>query len=340
MFSKILPVRAFLIGLLLVAGIGVVSYLVIFRGARSTVTQQILSKQQILVRAQTSNISSFFQAFGNSIAVFARRDSIKNLSPDAAKALDTFVGQWRENGLIGGIVLTDSQGIVQFNSNVLGTRDVGGSLADRDYFTWAKTNPESDQYFVGQPVISRLGASKGQTIIPVAAAVYKNGVLTGTVVASVELVPLAQKYLELMKVSDISQVYLISKQGELLYSNSLPDDAAGLDLFQYLEEKPFPGSQILSNHLKNVLSTDREGSLNVTYLNPKTEKIEEHLLSYSPISLGPQEWLLVMSSPLSEVSDVTVPIYLRLTALFVLITLSIFAFGIISAREVKNQKSL
>lgn len=109
---------------------------------------------------------------------------------------------------------------------------MGGSLGDRDYFTWAKTNPEPNEYFVGQPVINRLGASKGQIIIPVAAAVYKNRVLNGAVVTSVELVPLAQKYLELMKVSDISQVYLISKQGKLLYSNSLPDDAADLDLFQ------------------------------------------------------------------------------------------------------------
>lgn len=329
-----------MIGLLLVAGIGAVSYLVIFRGARSTITQQILSKQQILVRAETSNVSSFFQAFGNTIAVFAQRESIKNLSPDVTQDLDAFIQQWRESGLIGGVVLTDSQGIVLFNSNVLGTSDVGVSLGDRDFFTWAKTNPEPDQYFIGQPVISRLGASKGQLIVPVVSPVYKNGVLTGIIAASVQLQPLAQKYLELMKVSDISQVYLMSKQGKLLYSNSLPDEAIGLDLFQYLEEKPFPGSQILSNHLKNVLSTNSEGSLQAGYLNPKTDKVEEYLLSYSPISLGPQEWLLVMSSPSSEVSDVVVPIYFRLTALFVLITLSIFLFGIISVREVKNQKSL
>lgn len=340
MFWKLLPVRIFLVWLFLVAMIGLVFYLVVFRGANASVTQQILDKQKVLVRAEASNISSFFQAFSNSVALLAQRDSIKNHSAKASGDMDVFVEQWRSSGVVGGVILVDSQGRVQLNANVLGTHDVGMSMADRDYFSWAKTNPQSGQYFVGQPVISRLGPTKGQTIVPVASPVYKNGVFNGVVVASVKIHPLTQNYLELMKVSDVTEIYLISKQGELLYSNSLPADSTGLDIFQSLKDNPFSGSQTLSGEFKNALNKAGEGSLKAAYLSPKTGKIEEHLLAYSPISLGSQNWLLVMASPSKEVTGITVPIYLRLTALMILIFISIFFFGIISVREIRNQKSL
>lgn len=318
-----------MVGLFLVAGLGLVFYLVVFRAAESSVTQQMFNKQQMLVKAEASNISSFFQVFGKSIAVLAQ-------SANDIGDMDAFVEQWRDSGIVGGVILTDSQGKVELNSNISGTRDVGASVADRDYFSWAKTNPQEGRYFIGQPVISRMGPTKGQTIVPVASPVYKkNGVFNGVLVASVKVRPLTQNYLEIMKVADMTEVYLISKQGELLYGNFLPDDATGMNIFQFLKENPFSGSQILSDELKSALTMTREGSMKAAYLNPKTDKVEEHLLAYSPVSLGGQNWLLVMSSPTKEITDITVPIYFRLTALMVLISLSIFLFGIVSVKEVK-----
>lgn len=82
--------------------------------------------------------------------------------------MDAFVEQWGKSGVIGGVVLTDRAGVVRFNSNVTGISDTGESLADRDYFSLAKSQKGPGEYFVGQPVVSRLGATKGKVIIPVA----------------------------------------------------------------------------------------------------------------------------------------------------------------------------
>src|SRR3989344_3032300 len=94
----------------------------------------------------------------------------------------------------------------------------------------------SEEYLRGEPVSSRLGATKGQLIVPVAGAVYdgESG-FVGALTASVKLKPLTERYLALMKVSDETDVYLTNQRGELLYSTSAAD-AVGSSVFELLPE--------------------------------------------------------------------------------------------------------
>lgn len=311
--------RVLLFALLLIVGLSVVIYLS-GRWVKASMTQQLLRQHQTLVRAEASNITSFFQVFGDSIAVLAQLGSMEQWDTETVRDMDAFVEQWRDSGLVGGVVLIDKKGIVRLNSNILGTSDVGASLADRDYFTWTKSLPEEGEYFVGEPVAFRLGATKSQIIVPVASPVYQKGVFVGVLVASVKLYPLTEAYLELMKISDQTDVYLINERGDLLYG-SHAQDKVGTNIFDLLQ---IP---------QNVLNTTEEGNLQLSFLDPKSGKSEEHLVAYSPILLGSQNWVLIMASPTQDVSNFTKPIYVRQTAILLLVSLTILLFGLIVARE-------
>ncbi|MDO8619456.1 MAG: cache domain-containing protein [Candidatus Daviesbacteria bacterium] len=271
-FRRILSDWILWLGMFSIIVLGGAFYLVLGRGIESSVTEQILRQEQIISRAEASNISSFFQTFGNLVVVLSQLSSIEARDVNAVRDLDTFVKQQYETGFIGGVVLTDKNGVVQFNSNVLGTRDVGGSIADRDYFIWAKTEGEKGKYFISEPVVSQMGATKGTAIVVVAAPVYQNGAFTGVIAAAVKLESLTNYFFGLMKISDLTEVYLIDEHGKLLYSHAVPQQI-GSNISEL-----FSGNQPLVGSIKNALSGTEEGKL----------QTETHLIAYSPVILGTQ----------------------------------------------------
>ncbi len=314
---KIFSDWIFWFGLFSTVILGAVFYFVLGRSVESTVAQQVVSKQQVIARAEASNIITYLQSFGNSVAVLAQLRSVGRHNADAASDLDTFVEQKRTNGIIGGVVLTDRNGVVQLNSNILGTRDTGSSLADRDYFEWAKTQGGKGKYFFSKPVVSRLGASKGQTIIVVASPVYQGNVFTGVVAASVKLQPLVDRFFGLMKVSDLTEIYVVDGMGELLYSNAFPD-AIGSNISEL-----FLGDQAISGSIKNVLLTTKEGQF----------QTEKHLVTYSPIRIGTQNWFLIISSPTQEVINLSRPFYIHQAAILLVIAFTVLIFGALAIRK-------
>lgn len=301
---RVLPARLWFIILFLLAGLSVAFYLILTRGAQDSVTGQLLEQEATIARAAASNIQSLFAAVGDSTALRAQMRSMERRDATTSDDLDAFVAQWDDSGLISGILLTDSKGVVRFNSNIQRTHDVGESLANRDYFAWAKSQKAEGEYFIGQPVVSRLGAGKGQVIVPVCSPVFKDDVFEGVVCSAVKLVPLTQRFLELMKVSDKISAYLLDQQRQLLYSS--------------------PESPALDDNLKEALGTSqKEGRL----------QKDGRLIAHSPVSLGNQNWLLVMVSPTEEVFSLTMPFYIRQALALILAFLVILLFGIIVSRS-------
>ena len=314
------------IWLALMVGVGVIIYLFLALGTKPAITHQLLRRKQVIARAEASNIASFFQTFGHSVALRAQLPSMERRDATTVRDMDAFVEQWKGSGLIGGMVFLDKQGIVRFNSNIAGVPDTGGFLGDRDYFAWASREPEEGGYFVGKPVISRLGVSKGRTIVVVASPVFQQGSFAGVVGSSVELEPLTKHYLELMKVMESTEVYLVDQNGNLLYS-SLDPNAVGSNISEFLN----------TDNLKDILNSPREGNLQTPYPHPKTGKLEEHLIAYAPIELGSQRWLLVMSSPIEDANSILAPFYIRQVIMFLVVSLAILAFGVLTTWE--NQKT-
>ncbi len=319
--------QKWLIGLSLLTGLGVLLFLILARGTKSTLTEQLLKRKLTIARAEASNITSFFQQFGDDIRVFAHLSSIEHRDASTVQDMDTFVELRGTSGMIWGIALTDENGVVQFNSNVSGTRDIGALLSDRDYFVWAKDQSRSDgEYFVGQPVASRLGASKGEMIVPVAAAVYQDDVFAGVMVSAVKLQPLAERFLEFMKVSDATEVYLVGEQGVIFYSDSTPD-VVGSNIFELSKYTPF-SDKTVRDQLKNALKTSEEGTL----------QTKTHSIAYSPTLLVNQKWLLVMTTPGQQVEDLTLPIYVRQISILLFAIITSLLFGVVVAKEIKLKR--
>ncbi len=300
--------RLWLFGLVALAGLIGAGYLILSNGTQAAITRGLFNREAIIARADAANIKSFFEAVGNSVALRAQLRSMHRSDTTTSDDLDAFVEQWRDSGLVAGIILTNSQGVVILNSNVRNTPDVGESLADRDYFAWAKNQKKEGEYYVGQPVVSPLGASKGQVIVPVASPVFANGVFQGAVSAAVKLQPLVQRDLELMKVSDRTNVYLIGQDGGLLYSS--------------------PGSRVLGDDVKKML--------NITKLS-QVQK-DGLLITYSPVTLKGQNWLLIVTLPIQEVSDSAIPMNIRQAAVLISVSLIVLVFGYASVGKFRTKR--
>lgn len=99
-------------GLGLVALLGVAVYFVSARPVTLMETDQALRQEQTVARAEASNLASFFQVFGNSVAVLAQFDSMRSRDSSTQNDLDTLIGQWGKSGLVSTVVLTNQSGTV------------------------------------------------------------------------------------------------------------------------------------------------------------------------------------------------------------------------------------
>ena len=253
-------------------------------------SKPVLQREQVLARSQASGLVAYFTTRGNSLAALARSGT--------AADMEIFLSQWAKKGVTVGVILTDENGIVRFNANVLGTSDTGMSVEDRDYFRWAKTSGKETEYFVGKPVISRLGASKGRMIVPLASPVYRGGEFKGVAVVAIELAPLTERYLDLMKVSSFTEVYLIGQDGDLLYAPGA--DLTGKSVFEVLRARPFLGSEYIIRRLKAVLESGEEGKLWLVYRSPRSGSLQFRSGAYTSAEVHDQRWLVVVTSPLDE----------------------------------------
>lgn len=306
-----------LCGLLVILALGASFYLLLGRRPEVSLTQQLLDRQQLIARAEASNIIIFFEKHGDSVATLAQIGSIKQRDADVLENLDTFIEQRKDTGIIGGVGLTDKQGIVQYISNISGTRDTGQSVSDRNYFTWAKSEAKKGEYYISRPMVSRGGATKGQTIVAVVSPVFRNNTFTGVLTSSVKLQPLLERFLGLMKVSHDMKVYLVNEGGDLMYSNN-GSDSFGSSIFEIFSE-----DQIFKDKIKNALTSTKEDQF----------QTDQHLVVYSPLSLGVQKWLLIISSPAFEVGEQVRPFYIRQAVIFIATALIILLFVTVAIRK-------
>lgn len=216
MFWKNVIDKIWYFNIFLIIILGTLFYLVLAKNSKINVINRIYEKSRIVARAESSNIVSFFEFFGTSVAARARY-----IDTNSNKGLQEFMDQWSDTSLIGGIALTDENGIVILNANSIKTKDVGMSLVDRDYFDWAKTKAKVGDYFIGKPVIGRGKSTAGKMIVPVASAVFDGEKFKGAIVSSVFLEAVAKSHLEFMEVSDLTKISLNDGSGNVLYEENL-----------------------------------------------------------------------------------------------------------------------
>ena len=131
----------------------------------------------------------------------------------------------------------------------------------------------------------------------------------------------------MLKISDTTDVYLIDHEGDLLYNSSKPD-VVGTNIFELSQDKSFTGSSMSDNLIKNILSKIKEGNFDTG----------EYLIAYSPVVLGSQNWMLVITSPSQQVKDLAIPIYVRQISILIFAFLTFSLFGVVVANEIKFKR--
>lgn len=313
---------------------GSYSIIVAYRVEDDEISQLTQSELRI-ARAQASNITTFFTMLGSSLSVFSQRDSLDGMGKDVQEQLDILSSKWSTNKMVADILIADENGIVRFHSKSSGTY-VGNSLADSDYFLWAKSRVEEGEYFIGKSVYSQYGLSEGQVVVPISSPVLKDGVFAGSVVVFVRLLPLAEYYLGLMKISDSTDAYLVGRDGTLIF-NGPTSDNVGVSVYDLVEGGNLLESEDLSQKIRSALNDGTEGSLQLSYQNLKTMEFNKHLVVYSPARFEDFNWIVVLATPLADFDLLNHSGAIRKTSILLLLSLFVLIIGVfISKRPQKR----
>lgn len=306
--------------------LGFIFYVVLGRGAVESLTEQMLHREQVITRSGAGAIEGFFELAGKSLVILAKNQDIISQDKNSQKTLEEFVSYWQSTSIVEAIIV-DKEGKILFVGNKTPSEFVTGvSVADRDYFIASK-KAKAGGVFVGKPLLPRLGAFGGQLLIPVSTPIFDKGEFKGVLAVGVLLSKLTNDYLNPLKISRDTEVYIVSSDGELLYAPF--KETVGKNIFQQVSENPFLGSEVLMGEVKKRLERGGEGKIDIVYPKSLTDlTFKRRLITYSPIEVGKRRFFLAVATPIEDALIFIGPIYTRQVAFLIIVFLALIAFSI------------
>lgn len=307
---------------LIILILGLAVFLVLSFLPKYSVTGQLLKQEQAVADAEARNIQSFVEDLGKALIAVSQDEDIINPSSGTTRVLKSFIDKWDKNSLITGISVTDKDGIVIYNYSNLSPIEIGTSLADRDYFIWSKSQINSENFIVGEPVIARYGVNKGKYITVLAAPIIKNGVFSGMVASGLRIGEVTKYFLSFMRVSDSMDAYILGQNGYLFIDNQNPGiveeevhDSRVNDLFS--------NNKDLNEKIYNALSKEKKGSTIAKYVDPSIDMPVFYAISYSPVVMPGRHWLVVLAAPAEEITKASSTTYIRQVSILLFLFLMI-----------------
>ena len=284
--------------------------------------EQTLHREQVITRAGAASIESFLVLVGKSLSIAAGDKQV-----ESQEYLQTLVDRWEETPLVG-VILTDKEGKVVGGANQARAVVDLVSVADRDYFVWAKTAEAGSARTFGS-VLSRTGQSKGNFIMTIASPVVDKGGFKGVLTAAVVLSSLTEQYLSPLKFSTETGVHLVDDQGTMLYSSVGPK--TGENILTYILEHPFLGSSVVLQKAEEGLKKGVEGKLDLVW--PGEGGWRRNLVAYSPIKIDEGRWwYLVLTTSVDDALAFVGPLYMRIVVTFAAVFLALLAYAVRLAR--------
>lgn len=301
-------------------------YIKSVRTTEKVLVEQMLHREQVVARSGAKSFENFLTYLGFQLSTYSSRSAIVNVNSSTQASLDELVATWSGTPMVG-VALTDANGVTLLNSNTENIRSIGVDLSDRDYFIELKNDPSPGKIAFGDPTISALGISKGQYIVPVAAAVVDGqGRFKGVLASSMLLSEAAKLYLEPLKISPETRIYLISGSGKIL---SAPNPTlSGQNYFEYLEKRNYKYSEELKSQMIEVLRKGGEQKLDVYLPEEPDLTPTRFLIATDVITYGNGKgWTLAVASPAEEAFAFAGPFsnYSALTLFFLISVVVAFA---------------
>lgn len=309
------------------------SYYFLFgRGAISPLVKQSQLRQEAVVHSGTITIESLLELSRTSLVNLSFRLDDKTMldSKTIQQHLDDFVDSWDTTPAVEA-VFVDETGTLRFiskNPNYPTSDPV--DVSDRDYVIWSKT-AQSGETFIGTVIKTRAGAFKDDSIIPIATPVIINGQFQGTLAMAISINKLTDSFLNPVKITPNSRVYLIDSTGTLLYS-PFPE-TQGINYITYLKEHRFLGSDLIAKKLEDTAAATGTGQLDIILPNQETGRLSRMLIAYRSINYGNGHWTLAMATPVDDALTFAVPLYLNQLFLLLIIFISILLMSVHLARK-------
>lgn len=315
-----------LTGILMLLLAGVI-YLVLGKQAADSLTGQMLSREQVAAKAGAISVKAFVQNLGYQVAAFSVRDTVESFDPQyAQRDIESFLNSWQGTP-VSGLVLVGADGIVKYGADRAGSVGKGVSVSDRAYFNWAKT-AKPGSVFIGDPIKSKIGFASARYIVPVAAPIIKNGQFNGVLTVSFLLDEATTIFLNPLKISDNTKIYLIEDNGIIL--SSPIQKLIGVNYLDYVTKSGIPGGAGINQALNSALKAGNDGKIDIALPDDnKNGALTRYLVAFSSIIVGNQHWVLAVATPAGDTLAYLTPYYFSYLAI---VALALLAFLIIAIR--------
>lgn len=300
--------------------------------------EQTQHREQVIATAGARSIESFLNLSANSMAILANQVRVNDASGETDQVLHEFVSRWSNTPLLEVILIDKSGSVVKIVNKDDMPLEGKISLADRDYVKRA-LSAKNGEVILGIPILARLGVYKGQYIVPIASPIYSNGSVEGVVSSAIVLSELTKNYLDPLRISGNTTIYLEDTNG-LILSSYVPE-LTGKNLYEVISQNPFPGSKQLMAIVKAKMDQVRfskEGKLDFVR-NDYYDKLKftRELLVYSTVNLSSSyytylapdtNWVLAVETPASDAFAFEGPFVrnqFRVVTMFIVVVL-VFSF--------------
>ena len=316
---------------------GTLLYWIIGDRSEKNFIRQTLQRKQIITRSGATSMESFINLVGKALLILD--DQISADRQDSQLILDEFIDEWKDTP-VSGVIVTDADGIIKFNSNKYGPSVIGESVSDRKYFEWAK-DAGFDEVYIGNPVKPRFGALENQYVVTITTPEQENGEFSGVINIAVLLSELTESYITPLKTSDANMFYLVSEDGTILYGPN--EELIGVNYIDYLTKNDFPDSALAKEVLSEAAERMKDGTLVLTLPEAKTGKLNRFLIAYSPVKMVRSHWTLVVVMADDNLNEAYLPFRINqvIVLIFLVATiLSFSAFLLVSVRVTRKKAYL
>lgn len=312
------------------AGLGIAIYILMGKGAVSMLSEQMLHREQVITRAASNSIESFISLLGHSMVT-----SLRVYSGDKSELVSSFALSWKDTPVFSALTVS-KEGVVDIVYEKDAKFIPSGNpilVNDRDYFVWAK-KAKSGDIFIGDLIKPRSGTLQESYLLTLSTPIIRNGTFDGVFVTTILLDDLTISYLDSLRISDATEVYLLKDDGRLIYSDRFTD-SIGKNIFEFLGDNSFSGSKYIKAEVRKALESKEEGKTRIIYPKFDKEGLSERLIAYTPIDLANNQlWYLVISTPLEDTLAFMAPVYSRQVLLTILIFLAILIYAVRFSRMV------
>lgn len=277
----------------------------------SSLVEQVATKatQQkllVLARAGARSTERMLSLFKVELAILERKEEIKNQDTVETRKLLTEILTSVNLPIVHQLGLISKDGILLVIANKEGKREnEGNSLADKEYFQWAKKAKEGD-FFLSEPVVDRSGTNKGEWVVVLATPIIKkDGGFNGCLFAPIRLDDLTIGYIDTLKISPTTVGYVINKDGVVLSSQF--EDLIGINIREYTQREKWQGYETYLGMINQMVQG--EEGVGVYYFAGTDKKVGKWVSSFAPVRINGNTIMVATAVPFEWTYDLVTNFY-------------------------------